>query len=57
MKESSAERELRIRKEWEKDHTFERSISNREGKETFVFYEGRQQQTACRMPVTLLAER
>ncbi|MFD1451829.1 isoleucine--tRNA ligase [Oceanobacillus sojae] len=40
MKESSAERELRIRKEWEKDHTFERSISNREGKETFVFYEG-----------------
>ncbi|GGP09068.1 isoleucine--tRNA ligase [Oceanobacillus neutriphilus] len=40
MKVSSAARELRIRKEWEKDHTFERSISNREGRESFVFYEG-----------------
>ncbi|KAA9039353.1 isoleucine--tRNA ligase [Ginsengibacter hankyongi] len=25
---------------WEKDNTFERSITNREGKPTFVFYEG-----------------
>ncbi len=27
-------------KEWEKNNTFEKSISSREGKETFVFYEG-----------------
>jgi len=40
LKESSAERELRIRKQWEKDGTFQRSIVNREGKETYVFYEG-----------------
>ncbi len=40
MKESSAARELRIRNQWERDHTFQHSISNREGKETFVFYEG-----------------
>ncbi|MFA1821046.1 isoleucine--tRNA ligase [Virgibacillus oceani] len=40
MKESSAERELRIREQWEKDATFQRSINNREGKETYVFYEG-----------------
>ena len=25
---------------WEKDKTFEKSISNREGKSAFVFYEG-----------------
>ncbi|SER32294.1 Isoleucyl-tRNA synthetase [Gracilibacillus ureilyticus] len=40
LKESSVERELRVRKKWEKDGTFERSISNREGRETYVFYEG-----------------
>ncbi|WP_370453203.1 isoleucine--tRNA ligase [Oceanobacillus sp. CFH 90083] len=40
MKESSSERELKIRDHWKKDHTFQRSISNREGRETFVFYEG-----------------
>ncbi|MFD1412384.1 isoleucine--tRNA ligase [Oceanobacillus jeddahense] len=40
MKESSVERETRIREDWEKNHTFQRSISNREGQETFVFYEG-----------------
>ncbi|GIO21459.1 isoleucine--tRNA ligase [Oceanobacillus sp. J11TS1] len=40
MKETSAERELRIRERWEKDRTFQRSITNREGRETFVFYEG-----------------
>ncbi|MED3574328.1 isoleucine--tRNA ligase [Cytobacillus praedii] len=34
------ERELRVQKKWEKDRTFERSISNREGRETYVFYEG-----------------
>ncbi|MFS0613357.1 isoleucine--tRNA ligase [Lederbergia ruris] len=32
--------EERIRKQWEQERTFERSIANREGKETFVFYEG-----------------
>lgn len=40
LKESSMERELRVRKKWEKDRTFERSIANREGRETYVFYEG-----------------
>ncbi|MEN2768893.1 isoleucine--tRNA ligase [Ornithinibacillus xuwenensis] len=40
MKETSKQRELRVRKKWEKENTFERSIANREGKETFVFYEG-----------------
>ncbi|MFB1051857.1 isoleucine--tRNA ligase [Paraliobacillus sp. JSM ZJ581] len=40
LKESNVERELRVREKWEKDGTFERSISNREGRETYVFYEG-----------------
>lgn len=40
VKETSAERELRIRKQWEENGTFARSIANREGKESFVFYEG-----------------
>ncbi|WP_405098801.1 isoleucine--tRNA ligase [Oceanobacillus sp. FSL H7-0719] len=40
MKESSLERELRIRGMWDKEGVFNRSISNREGKETYVFYEG-----------------
>jgi len=40
LKESSAERELRVRKQWERDGTFQCSINNREGKETYVFYEG-----------------
>ena len=40
LKESSVERELRIRKKWEKEGTFEKSISNREGKASYVFYEG-----------------
>ncbi|MGN7402131.1 isoleucine--tRNA ligase [Cytobacillus praedii] len=40
MKETSMERELRVQKKWKKDRTFERSISNREGRETYVFYEG-----------------
>src|SRR5436189_4639384 len=29
-----------IRAHWEKNRTFEKSVSNREGKETFTFYEG-----------------
>lgn len=40
MKETNVERELRIRKKWEREKTFQHSISNREGKETYVFYEG-----------------
>lgn len=40
MKEAIVEMEERIRKQWEQERTFERSIANREGKETFVFYEG-----------------
>jgi len=38
--ESNVERELRVRNKWEKEATFQHSISNREGQETFVFYEG-----------------
>lgn len=40
MKESNAAMELRVREQWKKDGTFQRSISNREGNEAFVFYEG-----------------
>lgn len=40
LKEAIVEMEERIRKQWEQERTFERSIANREGKETFVFYEG-----------------
>lgn len=40
MKETNSEMEVRIRQQWEKDNTFQKSIDNREGKETFVFYEG-----------------
>ncbi|WP_425516495.1 isoleucine--tRNA ligase [Ornithinibacillus massiliensis] len=40
MKETSMEREGRVRKKWEEDGTFQRSIANREGRETYVFYEG-----------------
>src|SRR5699024_4561984 len=38
--ESPLQRENRIKTLWDKEKTFERSISNREGNETFVFYEG-----------------
>ncbi len=40
LKEANVEMELRIRKQWEKEKVFERSIANREGRESFVFYEG-----------------
>ncbi|WP_443089778.1 isoleucine--tRNA ligase [Virgibacillus sp. MG-45] len=36
----AANLEVNVRKQWEKDKTFQRSIHNREGKEPFVFYEG-----------------
>lgn len=38
--ERPLQRENRIKALWQADKTFEKSISNREGKETFVFYEG-----------------
>ncbi|WP_156857667.1 isoleucine--tRNA ligase [Oceanobacillus sp. AG] len=38
--ESPLQRENRIKDIWEKEKTFEMSVSNREGNETFVFYEG-----------------
>lgn len=40
MKEQALERELRIRKKWQKEQTFQQSIENRQGSPTFVFYEG-----------------
>lgn len=40
LKETSVERERRIRNQWEEEGTFQRSIANREGKQTYVFYEG-----------------
>ncbi|MEK3887865.1 isoleucine--tRNA ligase [Bacillus sp. FSL K6-3431] len=40
MKESASERERRIRDEWAKNETFQKSILNRDSGETFVFYEG-----------------
>ncbi|WP_249315733.1 isoleucine--tRNA ligase [Bacillus sp. FJAT-49711] len=40
LKESTVEREVRVRKKWEEDETFQRSIFNREGRETYIFYEG-----------------
>lgn len=40
MKESSVDRELRVREMWGEEGTFSRSISNREGRKTYVFYEG-----------------
>lgn len=39
-KETVYERELRIRKKWDADDTFKRSVENRNGKEHYVFYEG-----------------
>ena len=40
VKEKAHKREERIQNYWKEANTFERSISEREGKETFVFYEG-----------------
>ena len=39
-KENTAALEQRIQEHWQKNKTYEKSISNREGKEQFVFYEG-----------------
>ncbi|MFJ8529025.1 isoleucine--tRNA ligase [Bacillus sp. NPDC094106] len=40
VKESAVGRETRIRKQWNKQNIFEQSIRNREGAQSFVFYEG-----------------
>ncbi|GAF20506.1 LOW QUALITY PROTEIN: isoleucyl-tRNA synthetase [Bacillus sp. JCM 19047] len=40
MSETAHVREQRVRERWEKDNTFKQSIEKREGKETYVFYEG-----------------
>jgi isoleucyl-tRNA synthetase len=37
-----------VRRRWEEDDTFHKSINTREGHATFVFYEGLLQQTECR---------
>ncbi|MCP1357334.1 isoleucine--tRNA ligase [Aneurinibacillus migulanus] len=39
-KESAVEREQRVHERWQEQDTFQKSIQNREGKPTFVFYEG-----------------
>lgn len=40
VKESAVRREARIRKQWQEQDTFMQSIRNREGAQSFVFYEG-----------------
>ena len=39
-KRVSCRRETRIRKQWNEQSIFEQSIQNREGAQSFVFYEG-----------------
>ncbi|MEA0552994.1 isoleucine--tRNA ligase [Lysinibacillus irui] len=39
-KETTVERETRIRALWEQEDTFEKSVTNRAGQQPFVFYEG-----------------
>jgi isoleucyl-tRNA synthetase len=40
VKEKPFDREKRIKETWDKNKTFKQSVSNRDGAETFVFYEG-----------------
>ena len=40
VKERARSRELRVLEQWKTDETFKKSITNREGKPNFVFYEG-----------------
>ena len=40
VKERARSRELRVLEQWKQEHTFRRSIENREGRPDFVFYEG-----------------
>ncbi|MCC3372875.1 isoleucine--tRNA ligase [Cohnella sp. REN36] len=40
VKEKARSRELRVLEQWKKEDTFKRSIDNRAGRPSFVFYEG-----------------
>lgn len=40
VEETVVERENRVKKWWQQQDIFAKSITQREGKETFVFYEG-----------------
>lgn len=40
VKERARERELRVLAKWNQEHTFKKSIEQRDGKPNFVFYEG-----------------
>ncbi|WP_168120706.1 isoleucine--tRNA ligase [Paenibacillus sp. HB172176] len=40
VKERARARELRILQQWKEENTFRKSIENREGRPSFVFYEG-----------------
>lgn len=40
VKEKARAREQRVLAKWQQEHTFEKTIKNREGKPNFVFYEG-----------------
>uniref|UniRef100_UPI0038CD8C98 isoleucine--tRNA ligase n=1 Tax=Pontibacillus litoralis TaxID=516703 RepID=UPI0038CD8C98 len=40
MNENAVQRENRVKDVWKEQAVFQKSIENREGKETFVFYEG-----------------
>ncbi|WP_028611207.1 isoleucine--tRNA ligase [Paenibacillus harenae] len=40
VKERARSRELRVLEQWKTEDTFKKSITNREGKPNFVFYEG-----------------
>ncbi|CAM4508496.1 isoleucyl-tRNA synthetase [Paenibacillus endophyticus] len=40
VKERARTREMRVLEQWKTNETFKKSISNREGKPNFVFYEG-----------------
>ncbi|MCR8845730.1 isoleucine--tRNA ligase [Paenibacillus sp. SC116] len=40
VKERARERELRILEKWNREETFKKTIENRQGKPSFVFYEG-----------------
>jgi isoleucyl-tRNA synthetase len=40
VKEKPLERENRVKEQWSQNETFKKSVSNRDGAKTFVFYEG-----------------
>jgi len=40
VNENALQRENRVKELWQEQDTFKQSVTNREGKETFVFYEG-----------------